>query len=135
MTLRLSSLAAAIALFLASPIAILADDLLSPLGSWQASNGDSRYDVVECGPDAICAKLIWLREDVRTAENLALLDTYIAKGAKVRDNKWQGTAIHDGGQVDATMSMAGANVIRLTGCQFLCQTLTLRRISTEVAAR
>lgn len=46
MTLRLRSLAAAIVLACSIPAAV-AGDLVSPVGSWQLSTGESRYDVVE----------------------------------------------------------------------------------------
>jgi hypothetical protein len=135
MTLRLRTLAAAIAIACSSSFAAIAADAASPVGSWQLSTGESRYDVAECGSDAICARLTWLRDDERTEENLALLGSVVIKGARVRDNKWKGTAIYEGRRVDASMTMVDGDTMRLTGCQLLCQTLTLSRIGTEVASR
>jgi hypothetical protein len=134
MTLRLRSLAAALVLACSTP-AVIAGELVSPVGSWELSTGESRYDVVECGDNAVCAKLTWLRDDERTPENLALLGTYVVKGSLVRENKWKGTAIHEGRSVEASMSMVGADTMRLTGCQLLCETMTLRRVGTDVASR
>jgi hypothetical protein len=134
MTLRLSSIAAAIVLACSTP-AVVAGEPISPVGSWELTTGESRYDVVECGDNVICAKLTWLRDDERTAENLALLGTYVVKGAKIRENKWKGTAIHEGKSVDASMTMVNTDTMRLVGCQLLCQTMTLSRIGTAVASR
>jgi uncharacterized protein (DUF2147 family) len=134
MTLRLSSLAAAFAVLCSSPLAALAADAVSPVGSWQLSTGESRYDVVECGSATLCARLTWLREDERTVENLALLDTYVVKAAQVRENKWKGSAQFEGNMVDASVTLVNGNTMRLTGCRLLCQTMTLNRIGT-VASR
>lgn len=134
MTSRLYRLAAAILAAGAASIAV-AGEAVSPIGTWQLSTGESRYAVVSCGGDAICARLTWLREDVRTPENMALLNTIVVRGRPVRADRWQGTAIYEGDTVEASMVMLDDDTMKLTGCQFLCRTMTLARVGNEVASR
>ena len=53
----------------------------SPLGRWEITTGEARYSVSGCG-GMLCAKLVWLRDDARTEENLALLNHYLVRGAR-----------------------------------------------------
>ena len=59
-----------------------AADPASPVGKWQTTSGESRYEVSICGENSLCARLTWLRADARTPENLAHLNTYVVKGAR-----------------------------------------------------
>ena len=115
-------------------VSATAAEVASPVGSWQLTSGESRYDVAECGGD-ICARLVWLRDDVRTEENLALLNTVVVKGAQVREDKWQGTAIHEGDVVEASVTMVDGNTMKLTGCKLFCKTMTLARVGLDIAAK
>jgi len=55
----------------------------SPVGNWQVTSGEARYTVTSCGGgQQLCAKLVWLRSDARTDENLALLNHYVVRGAQ-----------------------------------------------------
>ena len=132
--MTLFRIAAALLAF-SSPAVALAGDAVSPLGSWQLSTGESRYDVVSCGKNSICAKLTWLRADARTEENLELLNKFVVKGSKVSATKWKGTAVYEGDTVDASMTFIDENTIRVTGCSLFCKTMELSRIGGTVALR
>jgi uncharacterized protein (DUF2147 family) len=114
---------------LAAPLAA-ASTGPSPVGLWQTTTGESRYRVVSCGKAGeICAKLIWLRDDARTAENLRYLDTYVVKGAVPVDaNRWKGTVYYDGQQIGGSMTMVADDHMRLTGCRLVCRTLEFTRV-------
>ena len=134
---RLFSLVAAIIGFTAMPLIASAQDVaslepvagVSPVGSWELTTGESRYDVVQCGKGMLCAKLTWLRDDEKTAENLALLDTYVLKGARqTKGGKWEGTVVFEGDTVDGSMTMLDSDTMRITGCRLLCQSFELQRL-------
>jgi uncharacterized protein (DUF2147 family) len=101
----------------------------SPVGQWQVTSGEARYKVSACG-NGLCAKLVWLREDQRTDENLAVLNKYVVRGASQVDaNQWQGNLVFDGKAYDGTMILKSKNSMTLKGCSgMLCQTYQLSRI-------
>ena len=104
---------------------------LSPIGSWQSAGGESRYEVTLCGDGTkLCARLTWLRADMRTAENLQYLNTYVVRGARsINTNKWQGTINYAGEKIGGSVVLVNANKMRLTGCKLLaCQTLDFNRV-------
>jgi len=105
--------------FIAAPA--LAAPQLSPLGSWEVSTGEARYKVMQCGDSGeICAKLVWLREDARTKENLRYLNTYVVTGAvPARANKWTGTVNYEGEAIGGSVTMVNHNTLRLTGCKLI----------------
>lgn len=117
---------------LAAPIAVAATSRSwSPVGTWQTTTGESRYSVVSCGQAGeICAKLVWLRDDARTADNLRYLDTYVVRGAvPVETNRWRGTVYYDGERIGGSMTMLGGDHMRLTGCKLIaCTSLEFTRI-------
>ncbi len=103
----------------------------SPVGSWEVTTGEARYKITACGDDGeLCAKLIWLRDDQRTDENLAVLNKYVVRGAeRAADNKWQGNVLFEGRSYDGTMTLVSKNYMTLKGCSgILCQTYELTRI-------
>ncbi|MEQ1771171.1 MAG: DUF2147 domain-containing protein [Devosia sp.] len=126
---RLMKTFAALAVASLAAAPAFAGSAASPVGKWQVTTGDARYSVTACG-DGLCAKLVWLSPDQRTAENLALLNTYVVKGAvEVDDNKWQGSVVMDGRAFAGTMTMVSADMMKLRGCSgMLCQTLEFTRI-------
>ena len=104
----------------------------SPVGSWQVSTGKARYDVTACGEDGslLCAKLVWLAPDQRTKENMALLNTYVVRGAAPADaNKWKGTLVFEGESYAGTMTLLSEDSMALRGCSgILCQSYKFTRI-------
>ncbi len=103
----------------------------SPVGTWQTTSGESRYAVSYCGDGGqLCAKLTWLREDARTPENLALLNTYVVKGAlPTADNRWRGTVTYDGHTVSGSVTLKAANRLEVSGCQFIaCRNIEFVRL-------
>ena len=102
----------------------------TPVGTWQVTTGEARYAVVSCGGGNLCAKLVWLRADARTADNLALLNKYVVRGAApVGGGKWNGNVTFNGHSYDGTMQLVSKNYMTLKGCSgILCQTYEFTRI-------
>lgn len=104
----------------------------SPVGSWQVTTGEARYEVMACGKGGalLCAKLVWLAPDQRTDENLALLNTYVVRGAQPSgDDTWSGNVRFEGHDYDGTVKMVSKNFLTLKGCSgILCQTYEFTRI-------
>lgn len=118
--------AAAFASLLATaPVSALAAD---PTGTWAATDGKSRYEITYCGDgETLCGKLIWLRD--ADDPNRAYLNEVVVQGEQSAVNKWTGTVIHDGGTYVGTMTMTGAESLKVTGCQAIfCQTVKLTRV-------
>lgn len=123
LALGLASLAAPA--FAASPIGA------SPIGTWETSTGESRYKVVACGDNGeICAKLIWLRKDAQTPDNLAYLNTWVVNGARPVDgNSWKGTVRFEGQTVGGQVTLVSGNAMQLKGCKLaFCKSVEFRRI-------
>jgi len=121
----------AAALFLAAAIATPAAAAQSPAGTWQTTTGESRFEVTLCGDGTeVCAKLVWLRPDARTPDNLAYLNSFVLLGAKrALENKWRGTAEYMGEVVKGTLTLVDADTITINGCKgALCQKFELTRI-------
>jgi uncharacterized protein (DUF2147 family) len=102
----------------------------SPIGQWEVTTGEARYVVTSCGSANLCAKLVWLRADARTQENLAVLNHYVVRGAKANGGgQWLGTLTMSGHSYDGTMTMVSKNFMTLRGCSgILCQTYEFTRI-------
>ena len=117
--------AAALALGLAAtPVLALAAD---PTGTWQADDGKSRYKITDCGNNALCARLIWLRD--KNDENRLYLNQVIVQGTQSSENKWTGTVKHAGDTYEGTMTMTGENSLKVNGCQgMFCKTVKLSRV-------
>ena len=120
--------AAALALCAAAPA--FAQDL-TPVGTWQTTSGESRYAVSYCGDGTqLCAKLIWLRKDARTPENLALLNTQVVQGARpTAENKWRGTVRYEGQTVSGSVTLVNEDRLSLRGCQLIaCKKVDFVRV-------
>ncbi len=103
----------------------------SPVGQWQVTTGEARYEVIACGTGSqLCAKLVWLSPNARTTDNLALLNTYVVKGAEpAGGGTWNGDVVFDGHSYTGTMTMVSKNFMTLKGCSgILCQTYEFTRI-------
>ena len=103
----------------------------SPAGTWQTVTGESRFEVTLCGDGTqVCARLVWLREDARTPENLPYLNSYVLMGAKrALENKWRGSAEYMGETVKGTLTLVDSDTMTINGCKgALCQKFELTRI-------
>lgn len=125
------TLLTAIALTFTSLVAANAADVSSPEGRWQSASGESRYEIFYCGSGTqLCAKLVWLRSDARTPENLAVLNKYVMRGARpISANKWRGTVQFDGQRIGGSVTMVSAKRLKLQGCKVVfCQSVVFNRI-------
>lgn len=102
----------------------------SPVGQWEISTGEARYQIVSCGEGELCAKLVWLRDDARTPQNLALLNSYVVRGAEPNgQGTWSGNVTFNGHDYRGTMTLLNHDLMSLKGCSgLLCQTVQLQRI-------
>lgn len=128
-----SILAFTIAFSLAFPLTIPAVQAgeNTPIGSWQTTSGESRYEITACkSGKAICAKLVWLRSDARSSTNLKHLNKVILTGARpVRANKWRGSLNYAGERLSGSLTLINNNRLRLSGCKFVfCKTINFKRI-------
>lgn|GEM_PF-998406 len=125
----LLSMTAAIAVATLSVSPVTSGEV-SPVGTWQSSTGESRYEVSLCGSDKLCARLTWLRSDARTAENMAYLNKYIVRGARpVSENKWRGTIDYAGEKIGGSVTLVNADRMRLNACMLIaCQSVDFHRI-------
>ena len=102
----------------------------SPVGQWQVTTGEARYAITECGSTNLCAKLVWLRSDARTTDNLAALNKYVVQGAQpAGSGTWAGNVTFNGHSYDGSMQLVSKNYMTLKGCSgILCQTYELTRL-------
>ena len=103
----------------------------SPVGNWQVTTGEARYTVTSCGGgQQLCAKLVWLRSDARTKDNLALMNKYVVRGAQpAGKGTWTGNLTMNGNSYAGTMQLVSKNYLTLKGCAgVLCQTYEFTRI-------
>ncbi|RUT31217.1 DUF2147 domain-containing protein [Arsenicitalea aurantiaca] len=128
MTLLKTLSFATLALAFAAAPAISAD--ASPVGTWQQTTGESRYQVAMCGDGTqLCATLVWLREDARTAENLRYLNKTVVQARPSAVNKWRGTVQYEGQAINGSVTLVDGNTLKVNGCQFIaCQSFELKRV-------
>lgn len=103
----------------------------SPVGQWQSATGESRYEIVTCGDgDQLCARLIWLRADARTDQNLQYLNEYVVSGAdRTADNRWRGTVHYDGQSISGSLTLVNDDHLRVQGCRaIMCQSMEFVRL-------
>ena len=121
---------ALVPIFLSLGIAVTPAFAADPTGNWQSTSGESRYRVTYCGDGTqLCAKLTWLREDARTAENLVYLNRYVVKGAvPIGDNIWEGNVAYEGSLYAGSVTMVSDNAMKLKGCKgMFCQSMSFER--------
>lgn len=101
-----------------------------PTGTWQSTTGESRYAVSYCGDGGqLCAKLTWLREDARTAENLAYLNRNVVQAVPAGENSWKGKVAYDGDVYSGSLTMVSADALKLKGCKgMFCQSMSFVRL-------
>src|SRR5690349_2951635 len=77
-----------------------------PIGQWEVSTGESRYLVVHCQRDRLCAKLIWLRDDAKASKAAQYLNKYVVTGAiEVLPDLWTGALKYDGDVYQGTLTI------------------------------
>ncbi len=127
--MRASWISAAIAFMLAATAAFPAF-AYDPVGRWQVTNGESRYQVLFCQRDKLCAKLIWLRDDVKDPKARAYLNQYVVTEAvEVKPNLWTGALKYNGDVYQGQLTVNDDEHMSLKGCKVVfCQTFKLVRL-------
>ena len=106
---------------------------ITPVGHWQAEDGDSRYDVALCGDGTqLCVKLTWINPDKANDRNQQFVDKYVIYQARrARPAEWRGDINIYGTIVGGSVRLLGSNAVKVTGCAYwvFCQSFLLKRIS------
>jgi len=142
-TIRFGLFAAA-ALAVASP-ALAAD----PHGVWLTEPGTSRIRIADCG-GALCGTIVWLKDPNDAETQKPKLDKFNADASKrsrplmgvtivigmkpAGTNKWSGQVYNaeDGKTYSGSVTMQGANALKLEGCALgglLCKAQTWSRVN------
>ena len=143
LTLRLA-LCAVAALAVASP-ALAAD----PHGVWVTEPGSSRIRIADCG-GALCGSIVWLKDPNDAETQKPKLDKFNADASKrsrplmgvtivigmkpAGTDKWSGQVYNaeDGKTYSGSVTMQGANALKLEGCALgglLCKAQTWSRVN------
>lgn len=101
-----------------------------PTGTWQSTTGESRYQVSYCGDGGeLCATLTWLREDARTAQNLAYLNRTVVQAVPAGENSWKGRVAYEGDVYAGSVTMVSSDALKLRGCKgMFCQSMSFVRL-------
>ena len=142
-TIRLGLFAVA-ALAVASP-ALAAD----PHGVWLTEPGTSRIRIADCG-GALCGTIVWLKDPNDAETQKPKLDKFNADASKrsrplmgvtivigmkpAGTDKWSGQVYNaeDGKTYSGSVTMQGANALKLEGCALgglLCKAQTWSRVN------
>lgn len=130
---RLFKLLAGLGLALAAAMPAMAQEQFNPVGVWEPSNRESRYEFTLCGDnsDRLCAELIWIQEDKKDARNTKYLNTYMFKDARqTRLNHWRGTVTLEGFNIGGTVDQTSNDRMQLKACALFvfCEDIGLNRI-------
>jgi len=134
MHLRLLALFAC-AVILASTVAgALAESTVSPIGTWEASNRETRYKIDYCQDGTrLCATLVWVTDAKPMPKTLPYLNKKIAAGfRRARSDTWKGPVSFNGIDASGTLKLLDSDHIRLTACKFVlfCTSIDMTRYSS-----
>jgi len=129
-TILLKPIAFGLALLIAGPAAA---EQFNPIGIWEPSNRESRYEFTMCGDngDRLCAELIWIQEDKKDDRNTRYLNTYMFKNARHTElNRWEGTVTLEGFNIGGTVTQTSNDTMQLKACALFvfCEDIRLNRI-------
>jgi uncharacterized protein (DUF2147 family) len=127
--LKIATAAVAIG-FAVAPV--LAASAASPAGTWEITSGESRYEVEMCGDGtALCATLVWIREDAKTPENVVYLNKQVVEVEKTQPAKWEGQVTFEGKTYKGNITMPDQNTLRIAGCKAVaCKSISSAGFST-----
>ncbi|RUT34992.1 DUF2147 domain-containing protein [Arsenicitalea aurantiaca] len=106
-------------------------ETLDPRGTWESASGESRYEVSLCGDGtALCARLVWLRENEMTPKNIPYLGSYLVEAARrVGPSEWRGEVQVFGETLGGTLRQISTDRMELRGCKFIfCKSFMLNRM-------
>lgn len=104
-----------------------------PTGLWEPDNRESRYEISWCAEatDQLCARLVWIREDVQDARNMRFLNQYMFRNARhTQPDVWRGTVHYQGLSAGGTLTQTAENAIRVEACFLfvVCERIALSRV-------
>ena len=123
------SLFAAAALALSLAVPAMAQDAVSPDGTWVDRWGTS-FTFSLCGDGTeLCGVLNDIQGDSRTEANLAFVNQEVVRGTQTGPNKWEGDHAEDGGGAKAIVELTGPDTLKITGCRaaILCSSIDYQR--------
>jgi uncharacterized protein (DUF2147 family) len=103
----------------------------NPIGRWQTTTGESRYDFSYCGDGSrLCATLVWLNADAMKSPARKQLGTYaVNEAVKAGANTWRGPLTYDGMTANTTLTQTGPKQLTISGCYFIwCKSFDLVKI-------
>jgi uncharacterized protein (DUF2147 family) len=106
----------------------------TPVGLWEPPNGENRWEITTCGdPGAICAKLVWIRPDLRKKRNKKYIGQFLFNELPlVGDYKWRGPVTIEGNTVTGTLTQREDDVIVVRACILvLCADTNIVRVAPE----
>lgn len=121
---------ALLALALGSAPAFAAE--FDPVGLWQTTSGESRYDFAYCADgNRLCATLVWLNADAMKSPARKQLGTYAVNAAvKTGSNTWRGPLTYNGMTASTTLTQTGPKQLTIAGCYFIwCKSFELVKVS------
>lgn len=102
----------------------------SPDGDWRDEFGTT-LRLSLCGDGTqLCAVLLDVQGESRTADNLAYLNRQIMQAEMTAPDTWQGQVMFGGSQADSKITQVAPDTIEIQGCRaaILCQTLAFSRL-------
>jgi uncharacterized protein (DUF2147 family) len=103
---------------------------LRPDGYWVTEGQKARYRVATCGRQQLCATLLWIRPDLRTARNVRYINRSIFQYLPRQDeSRWGGEVTLEGRTFQGVVELVDYDEMRVTGCVFIiCDTVTMSRL-------
>ncbi len=97
-------------------------------GNWVDEYGTA-FKMELCGDGTqLCATLLDVQGDSRTAENLAYVNEQVIAAEQTAPGTWEGTLVFDGSQARGKVTQLSADAIAIQGCRgIFCSTLTFNR--------
>jgi uncharacterized protein (DUF2147 family) len=128
------------ALFAPFAFVLLSSSVLAqeatPDGTWRDAFGTTLQFSL-CGEGSqLCATLVEVQGESRTAGNLAFVNKQIMQADQTAANEWKGTVMFDGSEAESTITQVAADTIEIEGCRVvvLCQTLSFSRLQEATPA-
>ena len=139
---------------IAATAAMGSEAYADPRGTWLTADGDAHVRIANCGADAFCGTVVWLKQPLDTETGRPLTDKQnpnasrrsrpvvgiqILLGMRPNGgNRWSGQIYNsdDGNTYEGNIAVANANTLRVEGCLLgFCQSQNWERVIDASPAR
>ncbi len=103
-----------------------------PLGRWQTTIGESRFEFSYCGDGTkLCATLVWLNADAMKSPAAKQIGSYAyTLASHIGANTWRGILAYDGRTTLATIRLTTPKTLTVSGCYFIwCRSFNLVKLT------